>query len=83
MAAFQTNFLANVDVESVGAVVAAPDHDTPGGNYYYHWMRDGALSMRSLFASADLDSDTKSSYLQSYAKWVVGRQVSALSGPVL
>jgi glucoamylase len=74
VAAFQTNFLANVNVESVGAVVAAPDHDTPGGNYYYHWMRDGALSMRSLWANPKLDRDTVSTYLQSYAKWVIGRQ---------
>ena len=27
-----------------GAVVAAPDYNTPGGSYYYHWERDGALS---------------------------------------
>jgi len=28
-------------------VVAAPDTSTPGGSYYYAWMRDGALSMRT------------------------------------
>jgi hypothetical protein len=27
--------------------VAAPDHDTPGGDYFFDWMRDGALSMRT------------------------------------
>ena len=35
-------FLANVDIQGSGAVVAAPDHNTgPGGDYYFHWERDG------------------------------------------
>jgi GH15 family glucan-1,4-alpha-glucosidase len=41
-----TLFEANLDIQAVGAVVAAPDFSTPGGSYYYEWMRDGALSMR-------------------------------------
>ncbi len=48
-AAFETNMLAlymkNLDIDGSGAVVAAPDPNTPGGSYVYHWMRDGALSM--------------------------------------
>lgn len=35
-----------LDIEGSGAVAAALDHDTPGGSYFYHWMRDGAMSMR-------------------------------------
>lgn len=32
-----------------GGVVASPDTDVPGGgSYYYHWMRDGGLSMRTV-----------------------------------
>lgn len=30
-------FTANIDIEGSGAVVASPDHDTPGGSYFYHW----------------------------------------------
>jgi len=28
-----------------GAVVASPDESTPDQNYYFHWVRDGALTM--------------------------------------
>ena len=38
------NFEANLNIQGSGAVVAAPDYNTPAGSYYYHWMRDGALS---------------------------------------
>ena len=31
------NYRANLDVEQSGAVAAAPDTNTPGGSYYYHW----------------------------------------------
>ena len=31
------NYRANLDVEHSGAVAAAPDTNTPGGSYYYHW----------------------------------------------
>jgi glucoamylase len=42
-----TLFEANIDIQGKGGVVAAPDHSTPGGSYYYHWMRDAALTMRT------------------------------------
>ncbi len=32
-----------MNVEGVGAVMASPDDDP---DYYYHWMRDGALSIK-------------------------------------
>lgn len=42
-------FLANINIEGKGGVVASPDRMVPGGgSYYYHWARDGALSMRAL-----------------------------------
>jgi len=34
------------DGTGTGAVVASPDLETPGGSYFYHWMRDGALSIK-------------------------------------
>lgn len=39
-------FLKNINIDGKGGVVAAPDYDTPGGSYYFHWMRDAALTMR-------------------------------------
>jgi len=41
-------FLKNININGSGGIVAAPDYETPGGSYYYHWMRDGALTMRAL-----------------------------------
>jgi hypothetical protein len=40
-------FDVNINIEGKGGVVAAPDRNTPGGSYYYHWMRDAALTMRT------------------------------------
>lgn len=40
-------FEANINIQGKGGVVAAPDPNTPGGSYYYHWMRDAALTMRT------------------------------------
>lgn len=48
-------FIANLDIDEKGGVVAAPDYDTPGGSYYYHWMRDAALSMRAYMEIHDLN----------------------------
>jgi len=39
-------FVANLNIQNSGAVVASPDHDTPGGDYYFHWMRDAGLSQQ-------------------------------------
>jgi len=40
-------FDVNINIQGKGGVVAAPDRSTPGGSYYYHWMRDAALTMRT------------------------------------
>jgi glucoamylase len=40
-------FDVNINIGNKGGVVAAPDRITPGGSYYYHWTRDGALTMRT------------------------------------
>lgn len=39
------NFLKNINIGGKGGVVAALDTDTPGGSYFYHWVRDAALAM--------------------------------------
>ena len=38
-------FLKNINIDGKGGIVAAPDTSTPGGSYYYHWMRDGKISV--------------------------------------
>ena len=50
-------FLANIDMFGQGGVVAAPDNSTPGGSYFFHWMRDGALSMRAFMEINDFTLD--------------------------
>ena len=59
-----------------GAVVASPDHNTPGGSYYYHWMRDGALTMRAFQILSPADAYYKRA-MEAYTKWVIDRQAEA------
>eukprot|EP00933_Yihiella_yeosuensis_P016844 TRINITY_DN1424_c0_g1_i1.p1 TRINITY_DN1424_c0_g1~~TRINITY_DN1424_c0_g1_i1.p1 ORF type:complete len:513 (-),score=151.45 TRINITY_DN1424_c0_g1_i1:332-1870(-) len=70
-------FLANIDIGGSGAIVAAPDHDTgPGGDYYFHWERDGALSTHALLATA-AKLDDVDEHLQHYVQWVLKVQNQA------
>lgn len=67
-------FMANINIDGKGGVVASPDHNTgPGGDYYYHWERDGALSMEALQKTAP-SFDAVKDTLAAYAKWVAARQ---------
>ena len=56
--AMYDRFKANLNVEFCGAVCAAPS----GGSfdYYYHWMRDGALSIHVWMDINDNDYNTAS-----------------------
>ncbi len=38
MATMMSYFMANIDIDGSGAVVASPDRNTPGGSYYFHWF---------------------------------------------
>ena len=62
-------FLDNININGSGAVVASPDTNTPGGSYYYHWERDGALSMQALLRTADKVSDVQEQ-MDAYVGWV-------------
>jgi len=63
-------FEANLDIQGSGMVVAAPDHNTgPGGDYYYAWMRDGALSMNALLQTSDGIQDIKQK-MDDWLAWV-------------
>jgi glucoamylase len=63
-------FDANIDIQGKGGVVAAPDHSTPGGDYYYHWMRDAALTMRTFMEINDFDLSKVENKMKSYVNWV-------------
>lgn len=73
---FRSLFMKNINIEGKGGVVAAPDHDTPGGNYYYHWMRDAALTMRCLQETSSSFSEYETQ-LKAYTNWVLNVQVAA------
>jgi glucoamylase len=64
-------FLANINIQGKGGVVAAPDYDTPGGSYYYHWMRDAALTMRCLQETNPGNFSSIESTVKSYIGWVL------------
>lgn len=49
------NFDNNIDLYGLGGIVAAPDNSTPGGSYWYHWMRDAGLTMRHYIELNDKD----------------------------
>ena len=63
-------YKANLNVEDSGAVVAAPDQNTPGGSYYYHWMRDAGLSIKAWMDINDNDYSAVKEVLEGYVKWV-------------
>jgi len=63
-------YAAQLNVEGCGAVVAAPDKNTPGGSYYYHWMRDAGLSIKAWLDINDNDYDKVKEVLDGYVKWV-------------
>ncbi len=65
-----TYFLENINIQGSGGVAAAPDHNTPGGSYFYHWMRDGALSINSLQIQNQNNMTNVIDTIKSYAYWV-------------
>lgn len=68
----QKYFQANINIQNTGGVVASPDHNTgPGGDYYYHWARDGALSMNALHMTTS--ASTYTTPMNQYVQWVVAR----------
>ncbi len=62
--------MGNIDIQGKGGVVAAPDHSTPGGSYYYHWMRDAALTMRTFMEINNFNLTIIDGKMRSYASWV-------------
>lgn len=65
---FFNYFLNNIDINSTGAVAAAPDLHTPCGSYFYHWARDGALTINTLFRYTNKTFCQK--YTNDYLNWI-------------
>lgn len=63
-------FAANLDIQNSGAVVASPDKNTPGGSYYFNWMRDAALSLQIYQELNDLDYNKVQEVMYDYQSWV-------------
>lgn len=63
-------FDANINIKGQGGVVASPDPSTPGGSYYYHWMRDAALTMRTYLEINNNDLTKVSEKFDAYVNWV-------------
>ncbi|MFM7852314.1 MAG: glycoside hydrolase family 15 protein, partial [Flammeovirgaceae bacterium] len=79
-------FLRNIDVSSMvsdpctvsfgggsgfGGVVAAPDCNTgPGGSYVYAWMRDSALTMKTLM-DVHPDPNFVKEKIEKYVNWIL------------
>lgn len=63
-------FDANINIQGKGGVVAAPDHSTPGGSYYYHWMRDAGLTMRTYLEINDFELSKVETKFKAYVDWV-------------
>jgi glucoamylase len=69
-----TNFRANIDIDGKGGIVAAPDKNTPGGSYYYHWARDGGLTMAALQDLHKSNFTAIEGDLKSYVKFLINSQ---------
>lgn len=63
-------FEANINIQGKGGIVAAPDRSTPGGSYYYHWMRDAALTMRTYMELNDMNLGKVEEKMKAYVSWV-------------
>jgi glucoamylase len=72
-------FDANINIQGYGGVVAAPDPNTPGGSYYYHWMRDAALTMRTYMEINNFQLSAVENKMKAYVGWV--SRVQKLTDP--
>ena len=51
-------------------MVASPDTHTPGGSYYYHWMRDAGLTIKAWMDINDDNYEVVQEVLDAYVRWV-------------
>ncbi|KRW99572.1 Six-hairpin glycosidase-like protein [Pseudocohnilembus persalinus] len=64
-------YFDNINVLGNGGVCAAPGMGAEtAGSYFYHWMRDGALTMRSFMELNDNDFSKIKYNMNKYVSWV-------------
>ncbi len=61
------SYASQLNVQDSGAVVASPDDDP---DYYYHWMRDGALSIKTWMDINGNDYSVVREKVDAYVDWV-------------
>ena len=76
--------LQNINIQNKGGVLASPDTMVPGGgSYYYAWMRDAGLSMRTILRTfpnkTSADQKVLLQRMYSWAQWVL--RVQAQTDP--
>lgn len=64
------NFNEQIGVSGTGAVEASPDHGTAGGDYFFDWMRDGSLTMRTYIELNNGDYSAIKDKMSKYLDWV-------------
>ena len=63
--------LQNVDIGGLGGVLASPDRNVnQGGSYFYAWMRDAGLTMRTLLRTFPNQKLIQEKF-QHYTQWFV------------
>ena len=72
-------------IGSNGAVVASPDESTPNQDYYFHWVRDGALTMGVVVSLYDQATDAQvhdgyGKLLKNYVKFSEVNQAAPTTG---
>ena len=66
----RTYFLKNLNIDGKGGVVAAYDKEYKNGEYFYHWARDGALTMKAYLEIHRNDYNIVHEIMDSYLNWV-------------
>eukprot|EP00828_Plagiopyla_frontata_P005121 TRINITY_DN11_c0_g1_i1.p1 TRINITY_DN11_c0_g1~~TRINITY_DN11_c0_g1_i1.p1 ORF type:complete len:716 (+),score=77.67 TRINITY_DN11_c0_g1_i1:203-2350(+) len=75
IAIFTQYFYDNIDIMNKGGVCASPSKTNP--DYYYHWMRDGSLSMRAYMDINDFNYAAIQQKMSDYVQWVLTVQNEA------
>lgn len=73
-------FRANINIEGKGGVAAANDHSTPGGDYFFHWARDGALSMKAYMNVYNYKYEDIKKDMDAYVDWVIRSENKYVNG---
>lgn len=67
-------FLKNLNIEGKGGVVAAFDKEYKDGEYFFHWARDGALTMKAYMEIHKNDYNTVHQIMDNYISWVLDHE---------